>query len=221
MTKKTKLNKKAKKAIGKLEESGKGDKKKVKELEEGKNKRAETEEKPVENKTEGKMKVEKKDSDKKDESEKKDGKDEKRVQEKSEKKNFAVVNASNIPISTKHSKAICKFIKGKKVENAISNLEQVLVLKKAVPMKGEIAHRKGKGMMSGRFPKKASENFIKLLKSLLANSINNEIESPVIVEAVSNIGSRPYGRFGRTRMKRTHIKITAKNTGNRGKQGKK
>ncbi len=134
----------------------------------------------------------------------------KKTEPEKPKKTSAVVNAHNLPISTKYSAAICRFIKNKKIENAIVNLEQVLVLKKAVPMKGEIPHRKGKGMMSGRFPKKATQNFIKLLKSLLANANHNGLEDPIIVEAIANIGSRPYGRFGRVRKKRTHVKIKVK-----------
>tara|TARA_Y100000296_G_scaffold69146_1_gene82774 strand:+ start:1126 stop:1752 length:627 start_codon:yes stop_codon:yes gene_type:complete len=123
------------------------------------------------------------------------------------KKTKAVVNSFNLPISTKYSKAICKFIKNKKIENAINDLEKVIVQKKPVPMKGEIPHKKG--IMSGRYPKKASQHFIKLLKSLSANANLHEIENPVIKEAIANIGSRPYGKFGRVRRKRTHIKITA------------
>ena len=145
----------------------------------------------------------------KEEKVKEEKKEKKPVQEKP-KKTEAVVNAHNLPISTKYSAAICKFIKNKKIEHAIADLEQVLVLKKAVPMKGEIPHRKGKGMMSGRFPKKATENFIKLLKSLLANANHNSLENPILVEAIANIGARPYGKFGRVRKKRTHVKIKVK-----------
>ncbi len=123
------------------------------------------------------------------------------------KKTEAIVNSLNLPISTKYSKAICKFIKGKKIENAIDDLEKVIVQKKPVPMKGEIPHRKG--IMSGRYPKKAAQHFITLLKSLSANANLHEIENPIIKEAIANIGSRPYGKFGRVRRKRTHIKITA------------
>ena len=123
------------------------------------------------------------------------------------KKTEAIVNVVNLPISTKHSIAVCRFIKNKKIENAISELEQVFSLKKAVPMKGEIPHRKGKGMMSGRYPKKATEHFIKLLKALSANANTNGLENPVIVEAVANMASRPFGKFGRVRKKRTHVKI--------------
>lgn len=131
------------------------------------------------------------------------------------KKDEVSVKGTNIPISTKHSIAICRFIKGKKIEECIKYLEKVIPGKKAIPMRGEIPHRKGR-MMSGRFPKSASEEFIKLLKSLMANANLNSINEPIITEAVSNIGKRPYGRFGRTRKKRTHIIIKC-----REKKGKK
>jgi ribosomal protein L22 len=131
------------------------------------------------------------------------------IQKKEKRKKIdAIVNGINLPISTKYSVAICKFIRNKKIKRAIADLEQVLVYKKAIPMKGEIPHRKGKGIMSGRYPKRAVEYFIKLLKSLSANA--NEIDNPIIVEAIVNIASRPFGRFGRIRKKRTHVKIVVK-----------
>jgi ribosomal protein L22 len=122
-----------------------------------------------------------------------------------QKKTEAVVKGYNIPISTKKAAGICKFIKGKMVNKAIRDLENVLKLKKVVPMKGEYAHRKGKGISSGKYPQRASKNFIVLLKSLAANS--SDINEPVIVSAVANIGVRPFGRGGRTRKKRTHLEI--------------
>ncbi|MAG79154.1 hypothetical protein CMI40_02150 [Candidatus Pacearchaeota archaeon] len=138
------------------------------------------------------------------------------------KRTQAIVNGTNLPISTKHSTAICSFIKRKKIEKAISDLEQVIVKKKAVPMKGEIPHKKGKGMMSGRYPKKAAEHFIKLLKSLLANINSNELNNPIITDAIANIGSRPYSKFGAVRKKRSHIKIIAKeNKSKEKKNGRK
>ncbi len=147
--------------------------------------------------------------------EKKQKKIEKKDKKKSEKKPVvkkteAVVNGRNLPISTKHAVAICKFIKKKKISRAISDLEQVVAFKKSVPMKGEIPHRRGKGLASGRFPKKAAREILKLLKSASANAVNNGIENPVISEAVANIGSRPWGKFGQVRKKRTHIKIIVK-----------
>lgn len=125
------------------------------------------------------------------------------------KKTEAIVNAVSLPISTKYSVAICRFIRGKKIENAIADLEQVILHKKAIPMKGEIPHRKGR-IMSGRYPKKAVEYFIKLLKSLLANSNANGLDNPIIANAIANLASRPFGRFGRVRKKRTHVAIKAK-----------
>ena len=124
------------------------------------------------------------------------------------KRTNAVINAFDIPISTKHSMAICRFIKRKKIQEAIKDLEQVAKIKKPVPMKGEIPHRKGE-IMSGRFPQKAAGEFIVLLKSLASNSSYHGLENPVIVEAFANIGSRPFGRHG-IRRKRTNIKIVAK-----------
>ena len=142
-------------------------------------------------------------------------KDEKIVVKKEEKKPIkkvkkteVAVNVKSLPVSTKYAVAICKFIKNKKIENAIKDLEEVVVLKKPVPMKGEIPHRKGK-IMSGRFPQRASKEFIVLLKSLIGNANNHEIDNPIIVEAVANLASRPFGRFGRVKRKRTHVLIKA------------
>ncbi|MDE1848613.1 MAG: hypothetical protein KGH55_01115 [Nanoarchaeota archaeon] len=126
-------------------------------------------------------------------------------------KTEAVVNSLNAHLSAKTSAAVCKFIVGKTINRAMDDLKDVLSMKRAIPMKGEIPHRKGKGMMAGRFPKNASKHFIKMLKTLEGNANVNGIESPVIVEAIANIGERPYGQFGRIRRKRAHIKIIAKN----------
>lgn len=131
----------------------------------------------------------------------------KKQEKKIIKKDFAIVNAISLPISTKKSVAICKFIRGKKIERAIADLEEVSRFKKAIPMRGEIPHRKGRGMMAGRYPIKPVGFFIKMLKNLKANANVNGIEEPVIIEAVPNRASRPYGRFGAVKRKRTHIMI--------------
>ena len=61
---------------------------------------------------------------------------------------------------------ICNFIRGKKIDSAISDLELVIKKKKAVPFKGEIPHRRDLGVMSGRYPINASKIFIQILKGL-------------------------------------------------------
>ena len=145
-------------------------------------------------------------------------KTEKKTQPEKPKKTEAFVTRNNAPLSTKQCVAVCRFIVGKRIEKAIEDLEDVIQKRKAVPMKGEIPHRKGKGMMSGRYPKNASKYFIKLLKTLSANSIVNGLEDPVIAEAIANIGSRPYGRFGSQRRKRSNIKIISKDKSKLGKK---
>ncbi len=123
------------------------------------------------------------------------------------KKDEAVVNGISLPISTKTSADICRFIKHKPIAKAIADLEEVEKFKKVVPMKGEIPHKHGKGIMAGRYPIHAVGYFIKLLKNLQANANVNGIEEPIIAEAIANRASLPYGRFGSIRRKRTHIKI--------------
>jgi len=126
------------------------------------------------------------------------------------KKTEVSVNISNSPISTKSSAAVCNFIRGKKIEFAIKELELVARCKKAIPAKGEYAHKKGKRMSGGIFATKTVQHFLIFLKSLLANANAHNIENAVIVKAIANIGSRPYGRFGRSRKKRTNITLIAK-----------
>jgi len=123
------------------------------------------------------------------------------------KRDEASVNGISLPISTKDSVAICKFVKHKTIERALVDLDLVSKFKKAIPMKGEVPHRKGKGMMAGRYMTKPVGYFIKMLKNLQANANVNGIEEAVIVEAIPNRASRPYGRFGRVKRKRTHIHI--------------
>jgi large subunit ribosomal protein L22 len=143
----------------------------------------------------------------------------KKPEKPKEKKSEAVVRTDSLPVSTKHSVAICKFIKNKKIEKAMEDLQRVIRKKMAVPMKGEIPHRKG-NIMSGRYPKNAAEGFIKLLKTLRANANVNGLENAVIVEAIANFAQRPVGKGGRARKKRTHVKLVAREKLNSGDKKK-
>jgi len=135
-------------------------------------------------------------------------KEEIKVKEKlKEKKIEVIVKAYNIPISTKEAVAVCKFINKKIISRAILDLESVVRIKKAVPMKGEIPHRKG-NIMSGRYPVKATTEFIKLLKSLKSNAIVNELElEKYVIFCKADLGSRPYRKSGRARGKRTNVQL--------------
>ena len=123
------------------------------------------------------------------------------------KKSEAVVNGRDLRISTKHSVAVCNFIKNKNIDDALAHLEEVSKMKRAIPMRGEIPHRKGK-MMSGRYPINAVKAFMILLKSLKANAINHELElEKVKLSCMANVASRPMKRHGQGKHKRSHVQI--------------
>ncbi len=170
-------------------------------------------EKTGENKQEVKGVEENKEEKKKSEStgkpeEKKD--DKKTKKQEIKPKENAKIDVKSLALSPKYCFAICKMIKGKTPEQAVERLDLVIKEKKAVPMKGEIPHRKGEGMMSGRFPKKASLEIIKLLKQLSANALVNGIENPIITIAKADRAPRPFRKQGR-RAKRVHIYLEVKN----------
>lgn len=76
-------------------------------------------------------------------------------------------------ISPKHAREIAKMIKGLSIEKARDNLQEVVSLKRAVPFrryKNEVGHRSDTGVMSGRYPQKAANEFIRLLDNLEANA---------------------------------------------------
>ncbi len=162
-----------------------------------------------------------KDSDNKDE--KKGEKPEEKKEEKPEvkepakekeevsKKDEAVVNGSGLRASKKHCMYICSFIKNKTIDSALSDLDQVIKMKRAIPFKGEIPHRKGKGMMSGRYPVRASKQFIYLLKALKGNLIVNGLDPDKarITIASASWASRPMRSRGR-QAKRTNVILMAR-----------
>ncbi|MBI5148858.1 50S ribosomal protein L22 [Candidatus Pacearchaeota archaeon] len=123
---------------------------------------------------------------------------------------IAVVNGKHLPISNRQSIEICKFLKGKKIDEALKLLSEVVKGKRAIPMRGELPHRKG--MMSGRYPKNAAMQFIKLIKSLSANALRKNLDvTQLKIYGSANTAPRPVrgGRF-RKKFKRTHITLIAK-----------
>ena len=128
---------------------------------------------------------------------------------KEKKGGEAIVNGRSLHMSKRHGMYICKFIKNKTIDNAMKDLEDVMLFKRAVPFKGEIPHRKGK-IMSGRYPINASHIFIKILKGLKGNAISQglNLDKTKISFATSNWASRPTRSDGR-HGKRTHIVLKA------------
>jgi len=132
-------------------------------------------------------------------------------EEKKPKKTEVIARGLNLHASKKHLMYISRFIKNKTIDQAISDLQEVIKLKKAVPFKGEIPHRKGKGIMSGRYPVNASKLIINVLKGLKGNAISAgmDLDNTRIYFASPNWASRPYKRGG-MRFKRANILIKAK-----------
>ena len=126
------------------------------------------------------------------------------------KKSEAMISGKNLHLSMKRSRDFCRFIKNKKIVKAISDLEEVLSHKKAVPAKGEIPHKPGKKMAGGIYADKTAEHFLRLLQSLQANANALSVENPIIAEAIANIAPRPFGKFGRVKRKRAHVKLIAR-----------
>jgi len=128
------------------------------------------------------------------------------------KKEEAVARGVGLRMSKKHGMYICSFIKGKKIDDAIKELQEVTKYKRAISFKGEIPHRKGK-MMSGRYPIKAAGLLINMLKGLRGNVITNgmDLDKTIISYSVINWGARPKRRRGAG--KRTNILIRAVEAG--------
>ena len=109
---------------------------------------------------------------------------------------------------------ICRFIKGKSIDEAINLLNDVIEMRKFVPFKGEIPHRKGRGVMSARYPIAASKQFIPVLKGLKGNSIANglDLDKTIIYYCSASWASRPV-RSGGRKGKRVNLILKAKETG--------
>lgn len=119
----------------------------------------------------------------------------------------AKVFGKQLNISRKHASAICKEIKGKSIEDAISLMESVIAFKKAIRFRGaEIPHRRG--MESGRYPIKASKEFIKMLKNLSANASVKGIDVDTLKIKTAKADKAVDKRGGRfLRFKRANVLI--------------
>ncbi|MEK6871737.1 MAG: hypothetical protein AABX16_02440 [Nanoarchaeota archaeon] len=118
-----------------------------------------------------------------------------------------VVYGRNLGMSTKESVAVADYVRNKNVDQALADLEAVLIYKRAVPMRGEVPHRKG-NMMAGRYPMKTVKNFIMLVKSLKSNALMHEMPlEKYKIFAMAHQASRPYKRFGQGKIKRSNVEL--------------
>jgi large subunit ribosomal protein L22 len=124
-------------------------------------------------------------------------------------------------ISHKHAREIAKAIKGMSIDKARDYLQEVISLKRAVPFKrynNEVGHRSDPGVMSGRYPEKAANEFIRLLDNLEANAEYKgmDLDRLKIVSANSHKGvlvkrftPRAMGRATPKNNVLTHIELVA------------
>jgi large subunit ribosomal protein L22 len=118
----------------------------------------------------------------------------------------------DVGISTKVSIEISTYLRGRNTAKAKAILKLVLAKKHAIPFKrftDGVGHRKG-AIASGRFPEKASEEFLKLIEMAEANAAQAGLSSELIIKHLAtHQASTPYryGRQRRRKMKRSHVEI--------------
>ncbi|MBW2977052.1 50S ribosomal protein L22 [Candidatus Woesearchaeota archaeon] len=118
----------------------------------------------------------------------------------------------SLPISFKHSVEICNFIRGKDVNYAKDALSRAITLNRAIPFRRfnkNVGHKKG--IMSGRYPKKASTEILKLINSVESNAQFKGMKTSnlEIIHISANMASKVmhYGRKRSRWAKRTNVEI--------------
>lgn len=132
---------------------------------------------------------------------------------KEEKEHIAIARALNLSISSKQSREIAAYIRNKTTVKAKQQLQKTLEMKNPIPFKRynmDMGHKPGK-IASGRYPIKATTEFIKLINLVEANAENKGLDSKnlIIFDIRANQGEHTlhFGRHRGRRMKRTHLVI--------------
>lgn len=129
----------------------------------------------------------------------------------------------DLNISLKNAVIVCERIKGMQLQKAKNLLNDVILLRKAIPFgrfKKNIAHKKGlKKDTIAKYPKKAAFEILKILNNLEKNSeykgLNSEklrIINAVTLKGISRVKRKPRGRYQRRVTQLVNIQITAKET---------
>jgi ribosomal protein uL22 len=117
-----------------------------------------------------------------------------------------------LPVSYKQSYEVAKFIRGKNVQLAKKMLQDVVDMKRPVPMTrfhGDTGHKHG--MAAGRFTINTCYFLLKLLKSAESNAQFKGLSTANLV--VKHIAAQRgptsfrYGRHRRRQAKRAHVEI--------------
>ena len=118
----------------------------------------------------------------------------------------------SLPISTKQSIELCRFIRNKPVKKAKEVLNAVARLKMPVPFKrfvGGLGHKKKIG--PGSYPAKAAKEILKLVEGVEANAQFKGLNTNdlVIAHIKADKASKTwhFGRQRRRQMKRTNLEL--------------
>jgi large subunit ribosomal protein L22 len=126
----------------------------------------------------------------------------------------------SLKISPKHCVEICRELRGMGLENAKNYLNDVILMKKAIPFKRhnkKVGHRKGlKNWPSGRYPVKAAGQILKILENAEANAEYKGMDNEnLIIEHISSHRGfiirggipRAFGRVTPFNTPTTHIQV--------------
>jgi ribosomal protein uL22 len=117
-----------------------------------------------------------------------------------------------LPVSYKQSYEVAKFIRGKNVQLAKKMLQDVVDMKRPVPMTrfhGDTGHKHG--MAAGRFARNTCTFILHLLKSAESNAQFKGLSTANLI--VKHIAAQKgptsfrYGRHRRRQAKRAHVEI--------------
>gem|GEM_PF-1848819 len=117
----------------------------------------------------------------------------------------------DLQISPKVSIELSNFLRGREVEKAIAILNRVILKTQAVPYKRYTngpGHKPG--MASGRYPVKASGEFLKLLNNAKANAANQGLTGTLVITHIAaNKAAEPFRQRAKERnsFKRCHVEI--------------
>jgi len=111
-------------------------------------------------------------------------------------KKTAKAIAANAPVSLKYSTEIAREIKGKRLEWAVSFLQDIALKKRHLPLRRyikEVPHRKGNAIShskTGRYPKRCVLKWMELLKQAKANADYKGLnaESLMVIHAFASKG---------------------------------
>ncbi|MCL2142690.1 MAG: 50S ribosomal protein L22 [Methanomassiliicoccaceae archaeon] len=111
-----------------------------------------------------------------------------------------------MPVSPKMSREICGMIRGMKVDVAVRVLEEVIDLKRPVPLKRfnkRVSHKPGVG--PGRYPQKAARAILTVVKSASSNAEYKGLDTS---EMIISVVSTSLGRTIPGHMPRAHGRAT-------------